>query len=118
MERKEHLSKAEHNEEFFRSFDVDTTNYKDWIVISIFYAAIHYYEAYFALEGKHSGSHHRAEDWISSDEKISDTYDDYRELKHQRLYANYAKKFFTSDEIKNSIIPKFNKIKSKILSLR
>ena len=117
MQRVKHLSKAEHNEKFFRSFDMDNTDFRDWIIIGMFYAAIHYYEAYFALKNKHSGSHDTADDWISNDAKISDTYFDYRELKQQRWYANYKAKRFTPDEIKRVILPKFDNIKSKILSL-
>ena len=117
MERIEHLTKAEHNEKFFRSFDMNSTDFRDWIVTGVFYAAIHYYEAYFALKNKHSGSHGTADDWISNDEKISDTHFDYRELKQQRRKASYSKKSFTSDEIRNVILPKFDNIKSKILSL-
>ncbi len=117
MERVKHLSKAEHNEKFFRSFDMNNTDFRDWIIIGMFYAAIHYYEAYFALKNKHSGSHDTADDWISNDTKISDTYYDYRELKQQRWYANYKAKRFTPDEIKSVVLPKFENIKSKILSL-
>ena len=117
MERIEHLSKAEHNEKFFRSFDMNSTDFRDWIVIGIFYAAIHYYEAYFALKNKHSKHHKITDDWISNDEKISDTLFDYRELKQQRREASYRKKYFTSDEIRRVILPKFDNIKSKILSL-
>ena len=118
MERDKHLNKAEHNEKFFSSFDVNSTDFKDWIVTGIFYAAIHYYEAYFALENKHSNSHHTCDDWISNDEKISDTHSDYRELKQHRRQASYKEKIFTSNEIRDIILPKFNNIKSKILSIR
>ena len=118
MERIKHLSKAEHNEKFFSNFDINSTDFKDWIVIGIFYSAIHYYEAYFALKNKHSGSHDTTDDWISNDQSISDTYYDYRELKQQRYEASYRAKRFTPDEIRNSIFPKFDNIKTKILSLR
>ena len=118
MKRIKHLSKAEHNEKFFNSFDVNNTNYPDWIIVGIFYSAIHYYEAYFALSEKHSGTHDTSDNWISNDSKISDTYNDYRELKQYRWFANYRAKFFSSKEIKESILPKFKNIKLKILKLK
>lgn len=118
MERVRHLSKAEHNENFFNSFKIDNTNFQDWIVVGIFYSTIHYYEAYFALKNKHSGSHDTSDDWISNDAKIADTYVDYRELKQHRWQASYRAKRFSSQEIQGSILPRFNRIKARILSLR
>ena len=117
MERIKHLTKAEHNEKFFHSLDISSTDFKDWIVTGIFYATIHYYEAYFAKQNKHSASHNVTDEWIQEDQKISHTYDDYRELKQLRREASYREKRFTSDEIKDFILPKFHNIKTKILSL-
>ena len=117
MKRSEHLTKAQHNENFFQKLDTTTTDFRDWVVVGIFYAAIHYYESYFALEGKHAGTHNKAERWISNDKRICDTYFDYRELKQYRLKASYEDKKFTSEEIKRFILPKLENIKNKILSL-
>lgn len=117
MERIKHLSKADHNEKFFQSLDIDKTNFRDWIVVGIFYSVVHYYEAYFALYKKHSTSHEISDDWISNDNNISDTYYDYRELKQERWEASYRAKIFSSNYIKHSILPKFSNIKMKILSL-
>ena len=117
MEKHRHLSKALHNEEFFKSFDLDKTKYRDWVIVGIFYTAIHYYEAYFSDSNKHSRTHDIADDWIAEDPKISDTYGDYRELKESRWYASYWSKIFTAQEIRDIILPKLYNIKKSILSL-
>ena len=117
MKRIEHLNKAAHNENFFKRFDVDTTEFRDWVVVGIFYAALHYYEAYFALDGKHSGTHNKTEKWIKTDDRIVETYFDYRDLKQYRMDASYKDKNFTAKEITDVILPKFDNIKKKILFL-
>jgi hypothetical protein len=118
MNRKRHICKAEHNELFFRSFDIDKTNYRDWVVTGIFYTLIHCYEAYFSLFNKHSGSHDISDDWISNDPNISDTYDDYRELKQERWQASYRSTPFSATDIRDSLLPKFDRAKAKILAAK
>lgn len=117
MNKSKHLSKAAHNEKFFNSFDADKSDFRDWIVVGIFYSVLHYYESYFADANKHSRDHNVSDEWISQDEKISDTYFDYRELKEYRWQASYASKIFSSQDIKNNILPKFGNIKQKILKI-
>ena len=102
---------------FLDSLGIDTTEFRDWIVVGIFYAAIHYYEAYFARYAKHSPTHGTRDGWIAMDDRIKDTYDDYRELKQHRRQASHGTRNFSPVEIKNSILPKLENIKSKILSL-
>lgn len=117
MQKIKHLSKADHNEKFFNSFDLKNTTFRDWVVVGIFYAALHYYEAYFANQNKHSRNHDLSDDWIANDDNISESYLNYRELKEQRWNASYWSKSFSADEITNSILPKFNSIKSLIVTL-
>jgi hypothetical protein len=114
MNRNRHLSKALHNEDFFSSMDIDATRFRDWIVVGIFYAILHHYEAYFANSNKHSPSHDISDDWIAQDGNLSPTYDDYRELKQYRWEASYKSRNFSPQDIKDIILPTFNSIKSRI----
>lgn len=116
MERVKHFSKGDHNEKFFNSFDLDKTTFRDWVVVGIFYTAIHYYEAYFAKSNRHTRSHETQDNWISNDKKISSTYDDYRELKQHRWKASYQAYNFKAEEIRDSILPKLQNIKSIVLT--
>lgn len=118
MERSRHLNKASHNEKFFNSLDIDKTEFGDWVVTGIFYTAHHYYDAYFAMTNKHSTSHDILDDWICNDNRITNTYESYRELKQYRWEASYRSKNFPSREIKNVILPKFEEIKKQILSIQ
>ena len=114
MNRVRHLAKALHNENFFNSMNIDSTNFRDWIVTGIFYAILHRYEAYFANSNKHSPSHDISDDWIAQDSNLSATYDDYRELKQYRRDASYKSRNFSPQEIKTTILPIFESIKRQI----
>lgn len=53
---REHLQQASHNETFFSQINVDS--YSDWAVTVLFYAALHYLDAYLAKQGVFDpGSH-------------------------------------------------------------
>ena len=117
MDRLRHINKALHNEQYFGSFDIDNTKFPDWVVVGIFYATLHYYEAYFANFNKHSRDHGIYDEWIPNDTSIKNTYLDYRELKQYRWHATYRFRNFTPAEIKADILPKFENIKSRILSI-
>jgi|SRR3989338_6806470 len=117
MNKRRHLCKALHNEDFVNSFDIDKSKYPDWIIVGIFYATLHYYESYFSNQNKHSTTHDISDELISNDNKIVNTYDDYRELKQYRWQASYRDTPFSAQCIKNNIIPKFNNIKRHLQGL-
>jgi len=109
----EHLKKAEHNEAFFNSLDIDKTNYLDWVVNGIFYSAIHYIEAYFAMQDKDSESHYHRTVLIEEDHNLGRRFftDMYRELRDDCYEGRYLMRVFTAHEIKRYIIPNFENIK-------
>jgi len=117
MIKARHLDKASHNEDFFKSLDINKTKFTDWIVNGIFYAAHHYLDAYFSGLNKHSSSHDILDDWIEKDNKISCIYLDYRELKQYRWRATYKSTNFTPVEIIEAILPKFHNVKKQIYSI-
>ena len=65
----EHISKAEHNENFATTLNSDGSypDYRDWVVTAYFYSAVHYVEAYLATLGKHSPDHRIRDADIGSD---------------------------------------------------
>lgn len=55
--RDSHIDQAEHNHEFWNS--LNRTNYPDWVIIGMFYEAVHWIEAQLAVLGYHSRSHNQ-----------------------------------------------------------
>lgn len=91
--KEEHLRKAEHNEEFFTQFDINATQFLDWVVTGIFYSAVHYIRA---VAAKHRftnissyGEMDNLFSRLSVFKRRRDIYKDYRQLKDDSRAARY-----------------------------
>lgn len=112
----DHLQKARHNEQFVDSFELASTPYLDWVITGIFYAALHYVDAFLATQAVHPGSHSRRD----AEVKLflgTGFYLDYRALKDDSQDARYRVRQFSAEEVQNEIRPLFQKIKSEVLAL-
>lgn len=56
-QRRQHVSQAGRNREFSNFLQTDGTFAADWQVVALFYAALHYVDAYLATVGEHPTSH-------------------------------------------------------------
>jgi hypothetical protein len=117
MEQTRHISKASHNEDFWRDTNTESSKYPDWAVVGIFYSAMHYIDAAFAKNNKHLKSHDDADVKIGSHRDLTAIYDSYRKLKDYRWYASYWSKRFSKPDIDSKIIPHFNRIKTLVLDV-
>jgi hypothetical protein len=115
--RDDHLAKAEHNERFAQHFDLATTPYRDWVVTSLFYSAVHYVEAYLATRGQHSTDHRVRDSQIYRDANLTQIYNEYNDLKNDSINARYYLYQFTPTEVHNHAIPNHLKVKTLIASL-
>jgi hypothetical protein len=115
--RNDHLLKSKHNEDFYLSFDIGKTLYKDWIVVGIFYSALHLIDAHFALSNKHPFAHGMRDEWIRNDWRLSKIWPDYRDLKEFRQKASYKIYDFTSQKIKDEVFPLLDSIKKFLQGL-
>jgi hypothetical protein len=118
MNQKRHVSKAAHDEVFWKFInDNHVVDYPDWAVTGIFYSAMHFIDAFFGKNNKHLKSHDMADKEISQEAQLDSIYADYRALKDYRWKASYWSTKFEKSDIDNDIIPHFDKIKSSILEL-
>jgi len=117
MEQKRHVTKATHNEDFWSFINDNHEKYLDWAVVSIFYSAMHFIDAFFGKKGKHLKTHDMADREIAQDKQLLDIYADYRSLKDYRWKASYWLTKFKKSDIDKDVIPHFNRIKSSILEL-
>lgn len=83
---RQHQAKAQRNETFVQALNELTTSYYEWQTIALFYAALHYLQAYFSAKtGYYPETHQDRDREILRDAKLSSIYNDYRELK-QPIY--------------------------------
>jgi hypothetical protein len=115
--KEEHLAKAQYDERFAASLDVKTTPFADWIVTALFYAALHYVEAYFATLKRHSGDHRARDSAVWRDPQTHPIYVDYCELKNFSINARYFMQQFNQAEIVLKVQPCLISIKGRLLPL-
>jgi len=106
----EHKRKAEHNELFAKSIDGGTN--ADWIVIALFYSALHYIDAFLALKGIHP-VHHTGPGSRDNEIKasLSVIWNEYRYLKDESETARYETRTIRLEDVTADVLPDFETIK-------
>lgn len=84
-----HLTRAEQNEQFARTLNLDDSFYTDWAIAILFYSALHYIDAYFALTHVHPRDHDKRDAAIEKNGTLTEIYRDYRRLKDVSEDARY-----------------------------
>lgn len=114
--RRDHISQARHNEQFFSSFDINTTPFLDWVVNGIFYSALHYVDSYLASRGKHPITHQKRTPLIhdAKPDLGRSFFHNYMSLKDDSEEGRYNMRVFAPDEIRRDIMPLLNDIKTHL----
>jgi hypothetical protein len=84
--RDEHLAKAKHNEETASAL---SSEYRDWIVVALFYAGLHYLEMQLAVEGFHPPSHDKRDPLIAKHHLLHNVWYSYKSLNILSRNARY-----------------------------
>ena len=111
----QHLKKATENESLSSLLNLAVPAASDWAITMLFYAAVHYVEAFFSKSGQHLKRHKLRANAIQGNAKLRPIYLDYRELQTYSETARYQAVFFTSadvvpvkkhlENVKNLVIP-------------
>ncbi len=94
-----HLSKAADNEKFALSLNLSPAVNVDWAVTALFYAAVHYVEAYLAQKNLHSTDHRARDSSIQRDKDLKALYNEYVDLKNQSVNARYYMRPIPASEV-------------------
>lgn len=89
MTSPEHLAKAQQNELFASDLGLSSGVRIDWTITILFYAAVHYVQAYLVAQGKTYHMHKTRDSAVGRDPKTAPIYPDYRELQHFSRQARY-----------------------------
>ena len=115
--KQEHVQKAEGNAAFALSLTLDSKPKIDWALIALFYAAMHYVEAYLATQNIHLRSHQTRDNAIGRDSKLKKIFVDYQDLKYYGYAARYEPSTFTPKDVTGMAAPGFATIKAHIKPL-
>ena len=116
----EHVDWAKHNEEFWQSFDLDTTPFRDWVVTGLFYEMAHWVEAFLATKGHQSHTHGQrstAMQKYRNPSELGPILVDYGILKQDSENARYECYTHTKDQVTQELIPLASNIRKHISSL-
>jgi len=91
LTKAEHLKKAIENETLVSKQDLTDGVCVDWSITFLFYSAVHYVGAYFALRGLFHRMHKTRDSAIGRDRLLRGIYNDYRELKNYSREARYER---------------------------
>jgi hypothetical protein len=114
--RDEHVQKAEGNESFASSIPQDNQSRIDWTLVVLFYAAVHYVEAYLAKSlGMHLRSHNTRDQYVGRESNLKKIFKSYAHLKFYGYNARYELYGFTAkdaadaakdlEDIKTHLVP-------------
>ena len=101
--RDEHVAKAEGNEAFAVSIEPNGQARIDWKLIVLFYAAMHYVEAYLAMNSTHLRSHTARDSYISRETNLRKVRISYGHLKFFGYNARYEADTFTAQDVQDAI---------------
>jgi hypothetical protein len=109
-----HINQAKSNEQLAQY--LDGAPYPDWRATALFYASVHYVQAYFSsLNPPARFNRHVDRDTaIQGDRHISTIWDDYRSLKDWSELARYSCHGPSPDDFKNDISPSLAAIKKHL----
>jgi hypothetical protein len=111
----EHERKARHDEQFALQFDLNTTPYRDWVVTALFYAALHYVDAYLAKRwNQHPPKHRTRDSTIGKEVELRKIYNEYALLKNDSINARYLSYSFGADEVRKTVLPRYGRIKDHL----
>lgn len=80
---------------FARSLPLTDQTRIDWALVIIFYAAVHYVEAYLAKRGIHLRSHASRDSYVARDSVLRQVWNEYQDLKYFGFNARYEFLAFT-----------------------
>jgi hypothetical protein len=113
----QHLGKAIGNERFAKSLALSEPPWIEWALTAMFYAAMHYIEAYLATRGQHPRSHVTRDGFVGREPNLKRIFIDYQELKTYGLNARYEMVAFKANDVTEHATRSLETIKAHIDSL-
>jgi uncharacterized protein (UPF0332 family) len=110
----DHLDQAQHNESFLNDFDLLNTAYRDWAFTVVFYAAVHYIDAFLLAKNQNPANHGQRLRAISQDADLSLYYKHYRHLYDDSREVRYECYRPSKDEVQQAITRWLNPLSSHV----
>lgn len=117
MDTTSHIGKAERNEQFFQSHNLITSQFSEWGVTVLFYAAMHYVDAVLAQESglptqcRQPINHANRNNGVAKSPTLRLVYNNYKVLYDRSRDARYTKIDFPHGFLNNLETTRFEPVK-------
>ena len=108
----EHCAKAKHDERFVAA--LAATTFPDWRATGVFYAALHYVDAFLATRGIHPPDHRARDSYVGLEPQLVAIYAAYRRLKRDSEDARYRLTAFSGQHIMERTLPALERVKEHL----
>ncbi|MGH9343341.1 MAG: hypothetical protein ACRD19_06230 [Terriglobia bacterium] len=102
MRGAKHLNWAKNNENLADTFDPADSFNVDWAITILFYAAVHYIDAYLAARGRRAQAHDQREREIADDPILAQVWENYRQLKRMSRDARYEMAEYRKNDLEKA----------------
>lgn len=113
----QHVAKADGNAALALSLTLDNQSRIDWALVILFYAAMHYVEAYLAKSGVHLRNHTTRDNAISRDSSLRKVFKEYSDLKYFGYNARYEIFGFKATDVIDKAAKHYAVIKAHLTPL-
>lgn len=115
--KEQHVTKADGCAALALSFPLDTQSRIDWALVILFYAALHYVEAYLAKSNIHLRSHTTRDNAMSRDASLRRVFREYSDLKFYGYNARYEFSTFRATDVTDYALKHYAAIKAHLTPL-
>ena len=112
--RKEHFQKAEGNRNFAESIALTSQPHIEWALTALFYAAVHFVEAYLADTGQHLKTHKTRDNVVARDSQLRRFFKQYQDLKYYGEAARYEIVPFRPEDFTDRALPALQAIEAQV----
>jgi uncharacterized protein (UPF0332 family) len=92
----DHIRRAEHNEAAYHHLDATSEDFADWQITALFYAAVHYTNAYLARKNFTPTDHAQRSFMVQTEQNLKAINTEYSELLDRGWESRYALVGFNS----------------------
>ncbi len=115
--KQEHITKAAGNAALALSMPLNNQTQIDWALVILFYAALHYVEAYLSTLDQHLRSHTTRDNAVGRDSNLKKIFLEYQDLKFYGYNARYETSGFKAHDVTDIAAKNFAKIEAQLKPL-
>lgn len=116
-DQQKHLAQARRNEDLYNHLAQVAPQFVDWQITALFYAALHYIDAYLAIKSVHPNNHEERNQYMGMVSHLKPIYVQYQDLQNRSRDARYELSAIRAGYQQDLYNQQFTKIRNHITQL-